>query len=235
MKQFGHTNTIKAGIIFIIISAIAPLSLSAQKLTDNNILKDGKQLSIGIGYNFRKVPGYLESMKPFEVTANYSINNRHSFYITLPLYIKNRNSMNEDDNPYSSQELLKLKRRLYGINLGYDYHFIQRRNFSEFIGIGFDYYRTKERIESVNYDSSRDKKENVSHDFIQNIYALAPQFGVDYSIEHFKVELKYKYAFARIRKNEKYNFTTGEKSWNIATQHANKIIEGLSLSVYYKF
>ena len=184
MKQFEHTNTIKAGIIFIIISAIAPLSLSAQKLTDNNIVKDSKQLSIGIGYNFRKVPGYLESMKPFEVTANYSINNRHSFYITLPLYIKNRNSMNEDDNPYSSQEFLKLKRRLYGINLGYDYHFIQRRNFSEFIGIGFDYYRTKERIEKMH----------------RLINETAPQAG----LEPDGFETFFDYATAEYEPNEMY-------------------------------
>lgn len=218
----------------IALILVINIGIPSYLLGQNSEKKDNLQrFALGLGSDFRNVADKQNAMKPLELSMKYRLNNEHVLYINMPLLFKNKNS--SKDRPYDL-DVLKLKQRMYGIGIGYEYHFIQQNKFSEFIGIGFDYYHTNEKYTSHDYtdDVPDVNLKDAKYTFKQNIYALSPQIGIDYTIGAFKIELKCKYSPSEIVEKEtgKYgNYSEYKKD----STYSTKLLKSLALSLYYNF
>ena len=125
----------------------------------------------------------------------------------------------------SKTKQLPFFENFYGGGLGYNYNIIRKNNFSEFIGLGFDYFHSKEQKKWWEGESTDS----------QNIYAISPQFGAEYRFDHFKVELKYEYHLSRVREKIIFDSVENERNNSSEIHHSYKTLKSLNLSVYYYF
>jgi hypothetical protein len=208
----------------LVLSLLTFVSMGVFAQESTRQWSENGRFGIGVGYNFRNVPRSAKAMRPMEFSLKYSINNKHSIYANIPLYIKDKHDMlyNAIKEEWVKSEI---PQRLYGGGLGYNYNIIRKNNFSEFIGLGFDYFHSKEQKKWWEGESTDS----------QNIYAISPQFGAEYRFDHFKVELKYEYHLSRVREKIIFDSVENERNNSSEIHHSYKTLKSLNLSVYYYF
>jgi hypothetical protein len=212
----------------LVLSLLTFVSMGVFAQESTRQWSENGRFGIGVGYNFRNVPRSAKAMRPMEFSLKYSINERHSLYVTVPLYIKDK----DQEYKYVPEYIGTYKKQeLYGVGIGYNYHFLHQKNFSEFCGIGFNYFHTKNIIEH-SWNTNEISRTDHSK---QDIYALSPQFGADYRYQHFRMEFKYIYYLSR-RKTSNISEVDGKFQTEYATHdNENVLLKGLSLSLSYYF
>ena len=198
--------------------------------------------SIGGGYNFLH-----RSKNPFdkgtiELSVKYRLTNRHSFYLTFPLYFENHKREQGDfqlvvfDDPWLY--------RIWGTALGYNYTVFGRKGLSVFIGIGFDFKRDYSQYKDYHYvdDNQGNKKEDHDlREYQNNAYGVSPQAGLSYRYGHLGCDLKYTFSAMLDMYKDDIIYSNGDRYIADLNPRFDKYIKsyrslhGLSLSLFYYF
>ena len=118
-----------------------------------------KKFGIGLGYHSASIVG--DSVRPFDISFRYRINERHTLTLYAPLWIKNDKEVEPkvyEVPSYARKEDMEkhkatTKLFLWGIGIAYDYSFYQLSHFTFFAGAKIDYQEYKDRndLQYVSY------------------------------------------------------------------------------------
>lgn len=117
-----------------------------------------RKFGIGVGYHTSSIVG--DSVKPFEVSLRYRIDNKHTLQVYAPLWLKRDKLLRSDPKPdYMKQEHYDIdnftwKHQLWGVGIGYDYAFYSYSALDFFAGLSadFQWYEYREDRHYVNYN-----------------------------------------------------------------------------------
>ena len=104
--------------------------------------QDFRKIGIGFGYHTTSIVG--DSVRPFELSLRYRINNKHTLQVYAPLWLKKDNQKIEHWADFTKDEHKKMYKQIYthslwGVGVGYDYTFYSYSQFNLFTGINADF------------------------------------------------------------------------------------------------
>ena len=138
--------------------------------------QDLRKIGIGFGYHTTSIVG--DSVRPFELSLRYRINNKHTLQVYAPLWLKKDNQKIEHWADFTKDEHKKMYKQIYthslwGIGLGYDYTFYSYSQFNFFTGISTDFQRYEYRNDYYNINYIQlgpiDNRPPVYDDFYKKI------------------------------------------------------------------
>ena len=223
----------------ILLLCILAMPASAQE----NIKKFG----IGLGYHSASIVG--DSVRPFDISFRYRINERHTLTLYAPLWIKNDKEVepkNYEVPSYARKEDMDkhkatTKHFLWGIGIAYDYSFYQLSHFAFFAGAKIDYQEYKDRND-LQYVSYTPRHEVHGRDYEYGDFrveevtlydwnraralSLTPNAGVRFTTSRLSVEGAFNLAISRlIRKAYGFSIWKERPNGGCATweeNHADK-------------
>lgn len=188
--------------------------------------------SIGVGYDFLHERKVLFQQQAINVSVKYSLTDKHSFYLTVPLYFENNREeqKNFELTVYSDP----LYWRIWGIGAGYNYTIYTWKGLSGFAGFGFDFKKETYRFRNYYYDLNDGTETFVDEGKNNSAYGLSPQIGLSYRFKHVECELKYKYSATFVRR---HFLAENRDELTIAdyVDHCFLNRQDLVLSLYYCF
>lgn len=90
------------------------------------------KFGVGLGYNFNSVMG--DTIRPFEVSLRYKLNDKHTFQLYVPIRMK------ENENyTYSKLKNAAFSENLWGLGIKYDHSFFKRNGVDFILGLDLGY------------------------------------------------------------------------------------------------
>jgi len=170
--------------------------------------QDFRKVGLGIGYHTTSIVG--DSVRPFELSLRYRINNKHTLQVYAPLWLKKDNQKIEHWADFTKDEHKKMYKQIYthslwGIGLGYDYTFYSYSQFNFFTGIStdFQWYEYRKDFYHINYIQLGpiDNRPPVYDDFYKKIetsyywdrkmgISIIPNTGIRFATDKITMEAK---------------------------------------------
>lgn len=209
--------------LLILLLCILAMPASAQE----NIKKFG----IGLGYHSASIVG--DSVRPFDISFRYRINERHTLTLYAPLWIKNDKEVEPKDYEvpsYARKEDMEkhkatTKHFLWGIGIAYDYSFYQLSHFAFFAGAKIDYQEYKDRndLQYVSYTPRHEVhgrdyeygdflvKEVTKYSWYRvRALSLTPHAGIRFTTSRLSVEGAFNLGISRLHR-QAYSQTKSEE------------------------
>lgn len=196
--------------------------------------QDFRKVGLGIGYHTTSIVG--DSVRPFELSLRYRIDNKHTLQVYAPLWLKKEEQKLKDAKPnFMKQEDYDMynhtwSRSLWGIGVGYDYAFFSYSLLDFFAGVSadFQWYEYREDSHYMYYGLIQGvvdrplvyedfyKEERLSYywDRIKGV-SVIPNMGIRFITPKLTVEGKINLNMSQLNKKAYYSSET--KAWYSST------------------
>lgn len=232
----------------LIILLFVPMLAFAQNDTSAKQQKFG----VGLGHNFNSVMG--DTIRPFEVSLRYKLNDKHTFQLYAPFLTQNNSFRSEITSRHFIQTVLDTKKKAFGIGIGYDYA-VYSFSFANFlVGARAEYLSFNYETDMSNNHIWTDPDSGRRYDAIDytfytrkgNWFAISPEIGIRTEWNRFFFDAKLLLSGVFLKK-EFYMRTKAnidrqsiiesieELDWTYPASESFKIKPAVSLSVSYYF
>lgn len=136
------------------------------------------KFGVGLGYNFNSVMG--DTIRPFEVSLRYKLNDKHTFQIYMP-FMKSTSTFRTEWASYHYIQTIKdVKKKAIGVGIGYDYVPVSLLFFDLLIGIRAEYASYYHETNIINHSLWQDNRayDNTFYSKKNNYFAVIPNVGV---------------------------------------------------------
>lgn len=198
-----------------------------------------KKFGVGIGYNFHSVMN--DSIRPFELSLHYRINDKHKLHLFAPVGYQKTDIRDVDDTR---------KKTLWGVGVGYGYSFYKHSFLTFFVGIKSDYlwYQNRRDLHAVYYEIGNNETSNevdlTYYDWIRiKGLSVHPNSGVRFNFNKVATEFKLGLIYSSLRhkkhsysKEVRPNFSNeGEMYYPEEYKDIQKFQPALSVNLIYYF